>query len=547
MLARASRSASRLLAVQAAPVMTGARTIVFEPRYGEIDVPDLSVTDYLLENAHKFGDKPALIDGLSGRSIKYSELSTRIGSAAQTLVDRGFGPDKTLGIHLPNIPEYIVAFNAAGVAGGRVTTSSPLATASELAHQLRDSSTSTVVTLPAFRETVEAAAEEAGCVKEVAYVGEESGAFLFEDRGIEAKTIDSFKPDDCFALPYSSGTTGLPKGTMLSHRNLVANVQQIVQHPEHNLDMTESDVVLGLLPAYHIYAMTVVCQAALRQGASVVMLPKFEPQPFLEVLQKYGVTWAPLVPPLILFLAKHPVVDSADLSKLRVIFSGAAPLDAGTQSAVEKRLDVSVRQGYGMTELSPVSHFTHPKHNVSGSVGFLAPSCYSKIIDPDTKEELGYGEEGELCVKGPNVMLGYLNNDKATQETILPDGFLRTGDIARVEENGHTFIVDRLKELIKVKGMQVAPAELEGLILECPGVADAAVVPVLHERDGERPKAFVVRAEGEAGEAATEEAVRNAVASKTSAYKHLHEVVFIDHIPKSAAGKILRRMLRNLS
>jgi 4-coumarate--CoA ligase len=308
--------------------------------------------------------------------------------------------------------------------------------------------------------------------------------------------------------------------------------------------MSSDDVVLGLLPAFHIYAMTVVFKTALSVGATVVTLPKFDPETFLGTIGKHRVTWAPLVPPLVLFLAKHPVVEKADLSSLRIIFSGAAPLDAETQAAVEGRLPhVSVRQGYGMTELSPVSHFVHPEHNHPGSVGFLAPNCEAKLILEDGSEAAA-GEIGELCVRGPNVMLGYLNNDEATRSTILPDGFLRTGDIARINESGHTFIVDRLKELIKVKGYQVAPAELEGLLLAHTSLADAAVIGMPHERDGERPWAYVVRAPTDAGAALTDEDVKSYVAEETVDYKHLDRVVFVEAIPKSASGKILRRELK---
>lgn len=457
-----------------------------------------------------------------------------------------FPTPQTLGIHLPNAPEYIIAFNAAAVAGGRVTTSSPLATASELGYQLRDASASTVLTLSAFRQTVEAAAAESGCVKRILCLDEESGSIFHEDKGVEAWRADGVTPQDCFALPYSSGTTGLPKGTMLSHRNLVANIAQCTGQAEHNLDMTADDVVLGVLPAYHIYAMTVVCKAALRVGATVAMLPKFEAPTFLAAIQEHRVTWAPLVPPLVHFLAKHPAVEAADLSSLRIIFSGAAPLDAGMQSAVEARFPgLSVRQGYGMTELSPICHFAHKDHNKPGSIGFLAPSCEARLVDPETTDDVPEGEEGELCVRGPNVMLGYLNNPKATRDCMLTGGFLRTGDIAHVAADGQWTIRDRLKELIKVKGFQVAPAELEGILMGIDGVADTAVIAIPHDRDGERPKAFVVRSESPAGEALDVDAIKEAVKAVVSDYKQIEEVAFVDAIPKSAAGKILRRLLRD--
>ena len=286
--------------------------------------------------------------------------------------------------------------------------------------------------------------------------------------------------------------------------------------------------------------------APLRKGATIVTLPKFDPQQFLTVMSEQRISWAPLVPPIILFLAKHPIVEKFDLSHLRTIFSGAAPLDAETQATASRRLGSNVLQGYGMTELSPVSHMSHPKQHKPGSVGQLVPGCEARIVDVSSGKALpaGLENEGELWVKGPNVMQGYLKQPAATAATITPEGWLKTGDLVSVDEEGWFYIRDRLKELIKSKGFQVAPAELEGLLLEQSGVADCAVIPLPHERYGEVPKAFVVRAESPEGAALTEASVMEALAPHVADYKHLHAVEFVDVIPKSAAGKILRRVLR---
>lgn len=301
-----------------------------------------------------------------------------------------------------------------------------------------------------------------------------------------------------------------------------------------------------MLPFQHIYGMVVVMLASLRAGATVVTLPKFDPAQFLSVMAEQRITWGPLVPPICLFLAKHPLVEQFDLSALRVIFSGAAPLDAETQAAAQRRLHCKVVQGYGMTELSPVSHMSHPTEHKPGSCGFLLPNCEARLVDPDTGANLPAGLEqaGELWVRGPNVMQGYLGRPEATAETITEDGWLKTGDLVSVDEEGYYFVVDRLKELIKCKGFQVAPAELEGLLLEQSGVADAAVIPIPHDTKGEVPKAFVVRAGDAAGEALTEESVAAALATRVAEYKALGAVEFVDAIPKSASGKILRRVLR---
>ncbi len=286
--------------------------------------------------------------------------------------------------------------------------------------------------------------------------------------------------------------------------------------------------------------------APLRTGATIVTVPKFDPQEFLTIMSKEKISWAPLVPPIILFLAKHPIVDKFDLSSLEVIFSGAAPLDSETQAATSKRLNCKVLQGYGMTELSPVSHMSHPQHHKSGSVGQLVPGCEARIVDVETGKDLPPGQEheGELWVKGPNVMQGYLKQPAATAATITPDGWLKTGDLVSADEEGRFYIRDRLKELIKCKGFQVAPAELEGLLLEMPGIADCAVIPLPHPRHGEVPKAYVVRSGNAQGEAMTEDDVKQFLQGHVAEYKQLHEVEFTDAIPKSAAGKILRRVLR---
>ena len=302
----------------------------------------------------------------------------------------------------------------------------------------------------------------------------------------------------------------------------------------------------AVLPFQHIYGMVVVMLASLRVGATVVTVPKFDPQQFLTVMQDQKITWAPIVPPIILFLAKHPIVDQFDLSHLRQIYCAAAPLDAETQSAAQKRLGCHVLQGYGMTELSPVSHLCTPTMTKPGSVGKLLPNLQARIVDPSTGANLpaGLNNEGELWVKGPNVMQGYLGRPEATAETIVEDGWLRTGDLVSVDEEGYFFVRDRLKELIKCKGFQVAPAELEGLLLEHDGIADAAVIPIAHERHGEVPKAFVVKAESAAGGDLDEEGVKAFIAPRVADYKHLAEVEFVEAIPKSASGKILRRVLR---
>jgi len=345
-------------------------------------------------------------------------------------------------------------------------------------------------------------------------------------------------------LPYSSGTTGRPKGVMLTHRNLVANVAQSMA----TIGIEHGEVVLAVLPFYHIYGLTVLLNFALKTRSALVTMPRFDLPEFLRIIQDQKCTWVFIAPPIAVALAKHPLVDQYDLSSITGIFSGAAPLDANLAGAVAKRIGTNVRQGYGMTELSPVSHvIPMARDDISlDNIGLALPNLESKLVNPETGEEIpqpesGVSEPGELLCKGPNVMLGYLGNEDATRATLTDDGWLHTGDIATVDSNGIYKIVDRLKELIKYKGYQVAPAVLEAVLLTHPKVADAAVVGVLDEDGQEIPKAFVVILEGND---LTETEVIEFVASKVAPHEKVRRVEFIDVIPKSTAGKILRKDLR---
>jgi acyl-CoA synthetase (AMP-forming)/AMP-acid ligase II len=279
----------------------------------------------------------------------------------------------------------------------------------------------------------------------------------------------------------------------------------------------------------------------LRAGLTIITMPRFDLEQFLSLHQQHGITRSFVAPPIVVALAKHPMVDNYDLTALRQVFSGAAPLSAELSLEAGKRLGCDVVQGYGMTELSPVSHLTPPGMFKPGSCGVTAPNTVSKIVDPATGKELGVDEDGELCIQGPQVMHGYLGNPSATASTIDPDGWLHTGDIGHIDADGHLWIVDRLKELIKYKGFQVPPAELEALLLTHPAIADAAVVGLPDEEAGEIPVAHVVL---RPGAEATPEEIQEFVAGQVAHYKQIRKVVITDTIPKSASGKILRRLLR---
>jgi len=337
-------------------------------------------------------------------------------------------------------------------------------------------------------------------------------------------------------MPYSSGTTGLPKGVMLTHYNLVANLLQSACV----LGVTERDTLTGVLPFFHIYGMVVIMNLSLHVGATVVTMPRFDLEQFLQTMEKYRITYANVVPPIVLALSKNPLVDNYDLSSLRILFSGAAPLGAHVVQAASTRLGCEVNQGYGLTETSPVTHAARPGSaglKMAG-VGPPIPNTEAKIMDVTTGTELGPNQEGEICVRGPQVMQGYLNRPDATAAMIDSDGWLHTGDVGYADADGCFFVVDRVKELIKYKGLQIAPAELEAVLLAHPSVADAAVVPLADDEAGQVPKAFVVLKSQ-----VTVDQLMCFVAERVAPYKKLRRLEVTDQIPRSPSGKILRRVL----
>jgi acyl-CoA synthetase (AMP-forming)/AMP-acid ligase II len=500
----------------------------------DVVIPDVALAPFVLERASELGDKPALIDGPSGRALTFADFADQVRRMAGALSARGFGKGDMLALLAPNVPEYGVAFHATTFAGGTVTTINPVYNTEEIAYQLNDAGARFLVTVPQALEQAQKAADDTG-VEEIFVIGENSFGELLKADPLDAQ-VEVDPAEDLAALPYSSGTTGYPKGVMLTHRNLVANLAQV----DGAMRLDPDEVVVGVLPFFHIYGMTVIMNLALRAGATIVTMPRFDLEGFLKIIQDHKVTRAYVVPPIALALAKHPLVDQYDLSSLKLVFSGAAPLGAELEVACSERLGCRVCQGYGMTESSPVSHgVPFPDGELKpGTIGVPVPNLECRVVDVESGEDAADGERGELWMRGPNIMTGYWNNDEATKDTIDGDGWLHTGDVAIVDEDGYFSIVDRVKELIKYKGFQVAPAELEALIISHPEVADVAVIPVPDEEAGEIPKAFVVKG----GEISADE-VKAFVKDRVSSYKQVRLVEFVDEIPKSASGKILRRVL----
>ena len=507
--------------------------MIFRSPFPDVDVPRVTLPAFVLEHAQERGERAALIDGPTGDTLSYADLVRQMRSLAAGLAERGIGRGDVVALCAPNAPVYAVVFHAVAALGGVVTTVNPAYTADEMGFQLRNAGAKLAVVAEAFTDR----AREAGA-GDVLVLGDPAFEDLLAAEPPDGPLPDAAEPDDLVALPYSSGTTGLPKGVMLSHRNVVANLCQVREVQT----LGEDDTVVGALPCFHIDGMTVIMNQALRTGATVVTMPRFDLAAFLDLLERHRVTKAHLVPPIILALAKHPTVEGRDLSSLRWINSGAAPLSAELADACAERLGCKVVQGYGLTETSPVTHAVpvEREENRPGSIGPPIPSTEGKVADLLDGRDLGPGEDGEVWIRGPQVMKGYLGDDEATAATLDDDGWLHTGDIGHADEDGWFFLVDRLKELIKVKGFQVAPAELEALLLEHPAVADAAVVGSPDEESGEVPKAFVVPAGG--AELDVEE-LQAFVAARVATYKQVRRVEVLDEIPKSASGKILRRVL----
>ncbi len=478
----------------------------------DIEIPDVTLYEHVISGAAERGGHPAFVEGTGGEVTTYAQLAERVDAAAALLQSKGIGKGDVVGLVGPNTPGWGIAYHAILRAGAVVTPMFALLTPDEIERQIANAKAKLLIVDPP------------------AFVAEAEPGATPEEVEVD--------PEDLAVLPYSSGTTGLMKGVMLTHRNLVANIEQAW----NSMPLTDEDVLVGLMPFFHIYGQTVVLNMGLAKGSTIVTMPRFDLDELLEIVERHGVTWLHIAPPIVLAFATAPGVEERDTSRLKMVISGAAPLDADLAGRAESRIGAPIRQGYGMTELSPVSHksrFARIEETPPGSIGALIPNTEARLVNPETGEDVAEGEEGELWVRGPQVMTGYLNNPEATRETLVQDGWLRTGDIARIDPEGFTYIVDRLKELIKYKGHQVPPAELEAVLVSHPKVKEAGVVGMPMEDGGEAPKAFVVSDDG-----VDPDELMAYVAERVAPYKRIREVEFVDEIPKSASGKILRRVLR---
>ncbi|MFI6687300.1 AMP-binding protein [Streptomyces sp. NPDC050485] len=523
---------------------------VYRSEYADVSVVDEPIHEAVLaRSTAAYPDAVALIDGTdpSGTtSITYGQLDVQHRRLAAALAASGVRKGDVLALHSPNSVLYPAVFYGATRAGASVTTVHPACTAEEFAKQLADSAARWIVTVSPLLETARRAAQLIGGVEEIFVCDRAEGHrsivhdLLRTDAPEPAASIDP--GEDIAVLPYSSGTTGVPKGVMLSHRSIATNLAQL--HPL--VPTVPGERILAVLPFFHIYGMTALMNAPLRCGATVVVLPRFDLDQFLGAIEKHRITGLYVAPPIVLALAKHPAVAQYDLSSLEYVVSAAAPLDSRLAAACSARLKLPpVRQAYGMTELSPGTHAVPlaVPNPPPGAVGKLLPSTEMRILRlDDPARDAEPGAEGEVAIRGPQVMKGYLGRPDATAALIDAEGWVHTGDVGRVDEDGWLYVVDRVKELIKYKGFQVAPADLEALLLTHPAIADAAVIGVYDTDGNEVPKAFVVRRPGAPDLGADE--VMAYVAERVAPYKKLRRVEFIEGVPRAASGKILRRELR---
>ena len=506
----------------------------FRSQYPDTDIPSISFPDFVLGGVDGEDGRPALVDGVTGRSLSFGDLRTQVRRLAAGLSTRVHKGD-VVAIWAPNSPEYAVVFHAVISLGAILTTINPAYMNQEAAFQLRDANAKLLITTAALSERALEAVGTTGTAIPVITIDDAPGL-----ESLASVAIDADPPEvvidpavDTAVLPYSSGTTGLAKGVMLTHRNLVANLRQL-----DAFEVRDLPAFVAVLPFFHIYGMVVIMNFGLMRRATIVTLPRFELEAFLKVLQEWPIPLAHIVPPIAVMLAKHPVVDRYDLRRVKWLFCGAAPLGVELTAAIRARLNITTRQGYGLTETSPVTHLTPVDGVRDGKVGLLVPGTECRIVCTETGQDIEDQRPGEVLIRGPQVMKGYWNNPEATAATIDSDGWLHTGDIGCIDEDGYLTVVDRLKELIKVKGFQVAPAELEALLLEHPQIADVAVIPVADEEAGEVPKACVV-----ARGPLTADDVTDFIAPRVAHYKRIRQVEFFESIPKSPSGKILRRVL----
>lgn len=509
----------------------------------KVQIPESSITDYIFRGIEKHGKKRALIDGTTNRSMTFSQLQEEAIHVTNNLGSLGLKHGDVACLCGTNSPEFAHVFCGVTKLGAALTIANSQFTTGELLQQVKDTQSRMLfITEDCADKALQVQKLSKNQIKTVIVFGSHNNCLPFSS--LKTRAPDVTLPDinpasDVALIPFSSGTTGLPKGVQLTHRNIVAQLAAL-SHPMF-LPFEDGDSSLSVLPMVHIAGLVVGLLNPLSQGATVVTLPRFQPKPFLSTMQKYKCTFSLIAPPVVNFLANDPLVDQYDLSHWTTPYSGAAPLGAELTMKMVTRLGLKgIRQGYGMSEASPATHTTPLDGWKYGSIGVPLPNTECKIVDTETGCDKGVEQHGEIWVRGPQIMKGYLNNPKATSETITQDKWMKTGDIGYFDKDGHYFVVDRLKEIIKYKGYQIAPAYLESVLLSHESVKDAAVVGTPHGVDGHVPTAYVVCSDT----SVTEKTLADFVNSQVAPYKHLRGGVHIvNELPRTPSGKILRRKL----
>jgi len=559
----------------------GQPPVVLSP-IPDMEIPETHFSHTVWSNvwrSHTSCYRAAIVNGENGRTYSYKECERLSKNFSSSLIKFGAEKGDVLALILPNSPEFVFVFTGGPLAGVTVTTISPNFTHFEITQQLRSSGSTWVVTDMDRYKTVKTAINNLE-VESFEYNSEEdhelvrneavklvltsereqtelptgviSLSLMLADDGSKCPADPSYDYNqDVVVIPYSSGTTGPPKGVQLTHKNLVSNMYQI-SCPEMGLIKSatrdEREVTICVLPMYHVFAMNVTMTNILMGGGKMITLSSFNPLTFLNALITYKPTFLHLAPPLLVFLTTHQGVKPHHLESLRYILVGAAPVQPSLiREFKEKAPHVELREGWGMSELSPAACFSPEGQSVVGSCGKVIPNTKMKVVSVETGEDLGPEQDGELLVQGPQVMKGYLNNTEATDKTIIND-WLYSGDLAKWDREGNIFMVDRMKEMIKVKALQVSPSELEDLLRHHHEVHDAAVLGITNDRMGEVPQAYVVKKNRKAKDEEIANMIHEYINERVSDHKKIRGgIVFLPEIPRSPAGKILKKNLKGLT
>ncbi len=500
----------------------------------------MNLAKLLDEAAREFGERPAVV--FEGQEISYAELADASARFAGGLRKLGIEPDDRVAVYLPNLPQFVIAIWGILKAGAVPTPMNPQLRAREIAYQLSDSGAKLIIGLLPLLDEVEKAVQSVQHDVKIVTVGGESPHTRFREVLQMGEPLLVDRDDEDVALqPYTSGTTGKPKGVLLTHRNLISNVRAVTKLFPLK---PEDDRLLVPIPMFHITGMTVLMLSPLARGSTIYPMLRWDAEEALKLIEQHQITDFLAVPTIYIDLLHHPKATPERLQSLKLCSSGGAAMPVPVMEAFERKFGLPIYEGYGLTETSPVTHtnLAAPRRK-PGSIGWPIENTECKIVN-DKGEEVPAGEVGELLIRGPQVMKGYHNNPEATRQAIDPDGFFHTGDLAKVDEEGYYYIVDRVKDMINVGGLNVYPAEVEQVLYEHPAVAECAVVGVPDERKGETVKAFIVLKPGYEPSDALKEQLKQHCLREIAAYKHPRHIEFVPELPKTASGKIQRYRLR---